>query len=261
MTTIARMSECSAKEVLFVAIEVGGARWKVGSTIGLGQKPRIKTVVAGDGEAFLAEIDRAKRRFGLAPTARVVCCHEAGRDGFGVHRGLLSEGIESLVVDPASVTVDRRKRRRKTDRLDVTKLVTNLIHWFAGQDKVWSVVQVPEVRDEDARHFHRELQSLRAERTRSDNRIRSLLATQGLRVKSTGKGFLEELAAARTWDGSEVPPQLRSRLQREHERRELVARQIGDLERQQREAVRTVKTKEMDDIRKLARPADYTEHR
>lgn len=253
MATTARVSECSAEEILFVAIDVGGAKWKVGSTIGLGQKPRIKSISAGDREGFLTEIWRAKARFGLAPTARVICCYEAGRDGFWIHRWLESEGIESPVVDPASISVERRKRRRKTDRLDVAKLVINLMHWFGGEEKVWSVVRIPTVREEDARHFHRELESLRRERTRSDNRIRSLLATHGLKIKRIGDGFLEELEGLRMWDGSRIPPQLRSRLEREYERRTLVDHQMKEMQSQQREAVRTVKSKEMDDIRKVAR--------
>lgn len=251
MDTTARKSECNAEEVLFVAIELGWGRWKVGTTVALAQKPRLKSVSGGDVEGFLEELERAKRRFGLAPTASVVCCYEAGRDGFWIHRCLESQGIETVVVDPASISVNRRKRRRKTDRLDAAKLLIHLMHWFAGQEKAWSVVQVPSVEDEDARQFHRELECLKKERTRSSNRIKGLLAAQGVRIKTVGKGFLEELRAAKLWDGSEVPCQLRDRLEREFERMQLTAQQIKELERQRAEALRRVKDVRLDKIRRL----------
>lgn len=253
MDTTAHGVECSAEEVLFVAVEMGWKRWKVGTTVALGQKPRMKSQAGGDLKAFVAELERARRRFGLSPAARVVCCYEAGRDGFWFHRFLEAQGIENVVVDPASVSVNRRRRRRKTDRLDAVKLLNHLIHWHQGQTKEWSVARVPTVADEDARQFHRELGCLRKERTRSVNRIKGLLAAQGVRLKRVGRDFLELLEEARLWDGSEVPPQLRSRLGREYERMQLVQRQMIELQRQQREALKRVDDPRLDQVRQLRR--------
>jgi hypothetical protein len=105
----------------------------------------------------LTEIKKAKLRFGLPADAPVVACYEAGRDGFWIHRFLVHEGVQNIVVDSASIEVSRRKRRAKSDRLDAIKLVSMLIRWHNGEKKVWSVVHVPTVADEDRRQLHREL--------------------------------------------------------------------------------------------------------
>lgn len=251
MDAAAREFEFSADEVLFVAVEMGWKKWKVGSTVGLGQKPRMKTIDAGDVKSFSSEMERAKKRFGLDGSAEVVSCFEAGRDGFWLHRFLEAEGFANVVVDPASVSVNRRKRRRKTDRLDAAKLLNHLIHWHEGQKKEWSVVEVPRVEDEDARHFHRELGCLQKERTRSINRIKGLLAGQGVRLAKIGEDFLQQLDEARLWDGSKIPGQLRARLGREYERMQLVAQQIAEMEGQRREAMKRVQDPRLEMIRKL----------
>ena len=253
MDTTAREFECNADQVLFVAVEMSWKKWKVGSTVGLGQKPRMKTIDAGDVKAFLSEVERAKRRFGLEVSTEVVSCFEAGRDGFWLHRFLEAEGFANVVVDPASVSVNRRKRRRKTDRLDAAKLLNHLIHWHAGQEKEWSVVTVPRVEDEDARQFHRELECLQKERTRSINRIKGLLAGQGIRLAKIGRDFLQLLNEARLWDGSKIPGQLRARLVREHERMQLVEKQTKELECQRREAVKRAQDPRLEMIRGLQR--------
>jgi len=135
---------------LYLAFELGNAEWKLGFTIGLGQSPRQRKIRAGDLVALQREIDLAKKRFNLA-AARVLSCYEAGRDGFWLHRYLVSQEKENLVVDSASIEVNRRARRAKTDRLDVKKLLTMLIRYDSGEQKVWSVVHVPSVEAEDSR--------------------------------------------------------------------------------------------------------------
>lgn len=253
MKTTAREKEYSAEPVLYLALELSVGKWKLGSTVAMGQKPRIKTIDAGDLEALYEEISRAKERFKLAAATGVVSCYEAGRDGFWIHRHLVKEGIENVVVDAASMEVNRRKRRAKTDRIDVRKLVVNLIRWREGEEKVWSVVQVPSEEDEDARQFHRELQALKKERTRHNNRITSLLATQGIRVKTVGAGFGGQLGKLRRWDGTPLPPQLKSRLERECDRWEGVNAQIMLLVSQRREALRVSKDARIEKVRRLQR--------
>ena len=102
---------------------------------------------------------------------RVVSCYEAGRDGFWLHRYLLSRGIQNQVVDSSSIEVNRRQRRAKTDRLDGDKLLTMLMRYWGGERDLWRVVQVPSVEEEDARQLHRELERLQKERTGHRSRL------------------------------------------------------------------------------------------
>jgi transposase len=131
-------------------------------------------IPSGDVEGLQQEIARAKQRFGLPEDARVVSCYEAGRDGFWLHRYLVAHGVENHVIDSASIEVNRRQRRAKTDRLDVRKLLTMLLRHMAGERKVWSVVRVPSVDEEDRRQLHREMQTAKQDRTRVINRIKGL---------------------------------------------------------------------------------------
>jgi transposase len=240
-------------QVLFVALELSAATWKIGSTVGLGQKPRVKNVSAGDLQGLAKEIKAAKARFGLDETAKVVSCYEAGRDGFWIHRALVSTGVENIVVDAASIQVNRRRRRRKTDRLDVNNLVTNLIRWWQGEDKVWSVVEVPGPQDEDARQVHRELETLKKERTGHINRIKGMLICQGVRLKEIDRHFGGRLQQVRMWDGKQLPPQLRARLEREYQRFEGVNKQILELEVQRRNTVKLSQDERIEKVRKLKR--------
>ena len=121
----------------------------------------------------------------------------------------------NLVVDSASIDVKRRHRRVKTDRIDVLKLMAMLIRYHNGEADVWSVVHVPSLEAEDARHLHRELLTIKSERTRLTNRIKGLLTTQGLSVSSVARGFADELDELRLWDSAPLPPQLHQRLLRE----------------------------------------------
>ena len=248
----ARYVEYTSDRVMFLALELSASKWKVGTTVGQGQKPREKKIDAGDLSGLLEEIARAKERFGLPAEARVVSCYEAGRDGFWIHRWLDAQGIESVVIDPASVQVDRRKKRAKTDRLDLGMLVRCLIRWFEGEPKVWSVVQVPSVKDEDDRQLHRELHALRGEQTRHTNRIKSLLISQGVKIPAKA-GFVGLLRSCRVWDSSPLPEQLVCRLEREYRRLEIVREQILQLEKQRREALRKSQDDKVEKVRQLMR--------
>jgi transposase len=132
--------ETAFTPTLFLAFELGVNKWKLGFTTGAAQRPRERQVPAGDCQTVLEEIRRAKSRFGLPVEAQVVSCYEAGRDGFWLHRFLVSHGVVNSVVDSASIEVNRRYRRAKTDRLDVHKLLTMLLRHTAGKRRsgVWS---------------------------------------------------------------------------------------------------------------------------
>jgi len=142
---------------LYLAFELGQKEWKLGFTVGFGQKPRERMVLAGNLYGVKREIEQAKRRFGLPREARVLSCYEAGRDGFWLHRYLVHIGVRSLVVDSSSIEVNRRARRAKTDKMDLGKLLTMLMRYDHGERKVWSVVKVPTVEQQDSRQLHREL--------------------------------------------------------------------------------------------------------
>jgi len=157
---------------LYMAFELGEKNWKLSLGDGV-RSPSRYTVAAGDTAMLLECIAKAKARCGLAPEASVRSCYEAGRDGFWLHRWLIAQGIESIVVDSASIEVNRRARRAKTDRLDADKLLSMLIRYHADEPRVWSVVRVPTLEEEDARRAHRELGRLGHERTAhiTSNRI------------------------------------------------------------------------------------------
>ena len=155
--------------MLYLALELGASNWKLAFTVGLGQKPRLKTITARSTLSLVLEIKAAKKRFGLPEDAPVLCCYEAGRDGFWLHRFLLAHGVQNQVVDSSSIEVNRRQRRAKSDRLDAVKLVEMLIRWHNGEHKVWSVVHAPSVEQEDQRQLHREMIKLKAERTAQTN--------------------------------------------------------------------------------------------
>ena len=124
---------------LFLAFELGRKHWKLGFTTGFGQKARERSVLGGDLERVGQEIAAAKKRFRLGEDAAVRSCHEAGREGFFLHRFLLQIGVDNTVVDSSSIEVKRRARRAKTDRLDVHKLLTMLLRYDGDEKKVWSV--------------------------------------------------------------------------------------------------------------------------
>jgi transposase len=228
----------TSKPVLYLAFELGWSEWKLGFATGPADNPRLRSIGGRNTEVLLTEIAKAKARFGLPGDAPVHSCYEAGRDGFWLHRFLASHGVDNQVVDSSSIEVNRRGRCRKTDRLDVGKLLSMLIRWHQGERKVWSVVQVPSVADEDRRQLHRDLGELKAQRVQHTNRIKGLLAGCGLSVCQIDAEFLEVLAKLRMWDGQSVPSELQQRLQREHQRWQLVDRQIKDLENERARRIR-----------------------
>jgi transposase len=239
-------------KALYLAFELSSKTWKLGLTVGFGQKARERDVSAGDLLTLQKEIDQAKKRFGLPPDAPVYSCYEAGRDGFWIHRALVEMGVDNVVVDPASIEVPRRKRRAKTDRLDVHKLLKLLLRYHLGEPKVWSVVRVPSVEDEDNRHLHRELLALKRERTQHVNRIKGLLAGVGVRLPLRLRLILEQLEKARLWDGSTLPPALHCRLRREHERLLCVQRQIVELEGDRAECLKECNSPAVKKARKMS---------
>src|SRR5215831_10099902 len=235
MTTAAthQESENTPEATLFVAFELREKTWKLGFTTGHGQKPRERTMTARHQECVLDEIAQAKRRLGLADTAPVVSCYEAGREGFWLHRFLQAHGITNQVVDSSAIEVNRRRRRAKSDGLDGRKLLSMLMRYEQGERQVWQGVNVPSVEAEDQRHRHRDLETLKRERGSTTTRIKGLLSSQGLRGTSL-TNLPEQLDALRLWDGSPMPPGLRRRVLRVYAHHTFLSEQIAAVEAERR---------------------------
>src|SRR5437763_14935792 len=215
---------------LLLAFELGDRSWKLGFTTGLGQPPRIRQVPAGAIDQVVEEVARAKRRLKLPANTSVISCYEAGREGFWLHRWLGAQGITNHVVDSSSIEVNRRARRAKTDKLDLTGLLNLLARYLLGDRRVWRVVRVPNVAEEDARQLHRSWETLQQDRTRLLCRLQGLLMTQGVRLHITAD-FLAQLDAVHLWDGTPVPAGLKARLTRVWAQLEVLDAQLQDLER------------------------------
>lgn len=249
MAATAQGTEYRIGGTLFVSMELSSRVWKVTSTSEVGGKVREKNVPAGDLAGVMEEFCKAKKKQGLREDAEVVSCYEAGRDGFWIHRELTLLGVTNLVVDPSSIEVDRRARRRKTDRIDGRKLLAHLLRWCGGE-RCWSVVAVPSIEEEDARQLHRELEALKRERTRHRNRISSLLVVHGIRAEITDD-FAERLSEMQLRDGRALPEHLCERLVRESERLHVVRAQIAELEAERRALIRTSSDPAIEMVRKL----------
>jgi transposase len=229
-------SECK----LLVAMELRNSKWMLAFTNG--QKVRRKSIEARDRGRFIQEVALAKEKLGFEADATVLCCYDAGRDGFWIYRWLVSEGLGCLVVDPASIEVPRRNRRAKTDRLDVESLVRLLGRYESGETQVWSVVRVPSEGQEDELRLHREMDRLKKERAGHTNRIKSLLVLHGIPLKASPFHLRKQLDDLRCWNGKALPEALREELRRELERYMQVHEQIKLLEKAKVEALKKPQT-------------------
>jgi len=252
MTTTATHNahDTTPGRALFVAFELSEKTWKLGFTTGHGQKPRERSIAARNQTRVLQEVAQAKRRFGLPETAPVFSCYEAGREGFWLHRFLEAQGIPNQVVDSSSIEVNRRKRRAKSDALDVRKLLSMLMRYAHGERDVWRVVRVPSVEAEDQRHLHRDLETLKQERASTTTRIKGLLSSQGVRLTSVNK-LPEQLEALRLWDGSPLPSGLRRRVLRVYAHHQFLSEQIAALEAERRARLQSAHDASIEKVHQL----------
>jgi len=218
---------------LYVSLELADKQWKLSLSDGR-RSPSRYTVDAGDTVAVLECLTNARTRCDLSAQCNVHSCYEAGRDGWWLHRWLIEQGIDNIVVDAASIEVNRRARRAKTDRLDGDKLLAMLIRHHAGE-RVWSVLREPSAEAEDSRRTHRELARLMHERIAHTNRIGSLLVLHNLRPHIIIGG--RDWAAWWGLHGTQVPPLLRAEIERESARLKLVKDQIRALEAARRQEI------------------------
>ena len=229
------LAACGEHATMYVAFELGKAKWKLGIVIPGSNKLSKYTVDGGDVAAVHALIDKAKTRSRkqTGRPVRIVSCYEAGYDGFWLHRWLEAQEIANRVLDPASVEVNRRSRRAKTDRLDLEKLMRALMRHEDGDRLACKMVHAPTPAQEDERRPSRERQRLIKERTGHVNRLKGLLHGQGVRdLWRRCKDFGAWLATLQTGDGRPLPGHLGDELKREHARLRLVEEQIDELEAQ-----------------------------
>jgi transposase len=222
---------------IFVSLELSRSTWLVTSlSPGKGEKMSKHSVPAGDVAGLLklfAEFKRkAQARSGQSYP--IITIEEAGLDGFWLHRVLEADGIESHVVDPASIATPRRRRRAKTDRLDGETLLRALLAYKRGEPRVCAMVVAPSPEEEDRRRLCRERRTLIDERIVHVNRIKGLLFAQGIAdyapLRRDRRRRLEDL---RTGDGRMLPSHLKMQVQRELERLELLLDQIQAVEAEQ----------------------------
>jgi transposase len=226
---------------IFFSTELSQKTWLITVYSPDREKVSRYAVKGGDHVELLKQIERictrVERALGYRP--RVVSCYEAGYDGFWLHRLLLAAGIENYVFDPASIAVEQRHRRAKTDRIDGEALLRTLMAYLRGEPRVVRIVHVPTEEQEDARRVTRERDRLVNERTAHVNRIKALLRLEGFAVgKPRRDDWLSWLADQRDWRGKPVPEKLLAEVTDEHERLMLINRQIADLERRSAEADR-----------------------
>ncbi len=218
---------------IFVAIEMSRSKWIVGSHIPGADKVSLHSLDCGDAAGLFTLIsklqDRTEKSIGIRPPT--LCCYEAGFEGFWLQRLLATAGHGVLVIDPASLLVNRRAKRAKTDRIDARAMVRALIGFNRGEDRVLNAIHVPTVEQEDERRLLRERHRLVKERTAHTNRIKGLLVTQGIvGFDPRARGAAQALATLRTGDGRPLGPRLSEELARELLRLRMVMDQLAVIE-------------------------------
>lgn len=219
---------------IFVSLELSRSKWLITSLSPGGGEKMSKHSVAADDVAGLLDRFAVLRKKAEARTGRcfpVIVIQEAGLDGFWIHRVLQAEGIESHVVDPASIATSRRRRRAKTDKIDGEALVRALLAYKRGEPRVCAMVRVPTPEEEDRRRLSRERKALTNERVRHVNRIKGLLFSQGVSsYEPKHRDRRKRLEALKTGDGRPLPAHLKMQIGRELDRLELLLEQIKTIE-------------------------------
>jgi transposase len=242
--------------ILAVALELSQKCWKIGLQDGLHEKPSIHNAYDEEPAKRVSEVDdfinAQKVKWGLPVNCQVVVMYEAGQDGFWLCRALKKLGYEALIIDPASIPVERYSRRAKTDRLDVIKLVNCLLAYLRGERDRMHAIRIPEEATEGQRHLIRDRGELQKEIQQHRDRMRKLLRTVG-NWDGVGSGFETRLHAGeiRCHDGSALPEQLQERLLRECERLALAGKQMFALESTLIEQLPTPAQERMQHLRKL----------
>lgn len=219
---------------IFVSLELSRSTWLITSlSPGNGEKMSKHSVTGGDVAALLHRFAQLqeKVRSRTGNQVPIVSIQEAGLDGFWIDRVLKANGIESYVVDPASIATSRRRRRAKTDKLDGEALVRALLAFKRGEPRVCAMVNAPSPEEEDRRRLCRERKVLIAERVKHVNRIKGLLFSQGISgYEPLRKNRRKQLDELHTGDSRPLPTHLKTQISRELDRLELLLEQITTVE-------------------------------
>src|SRR3974390_924427 len=232
-------TDTPAETILHGALELSKNSWLLALQFPDRVQPSLYPISGGDTVGLMTKLMAARDRWakvsGQAPS--IVLCYEAGYDAFWLARFLKARGIECLVIDAASLQVNRRGRRAKTDRIDVGMLLRSLIAWWRGERHVFSAVRIPSIEEEDLRRSHRERSRLVHERTAHINRIKGLLFGQGIRgIKVLSRREPLNIDELLTGEGRPLPPRLANEIARELERLTHVQKQLVAIERELDEA-------------------------
>ena len=223
----------SSEQHIHAALELSKNSWLLAIQSPERDNPSLHPIRGGDADGLMAKLDAARERVAkvTGEIPKVTLCYEAGYDGFWLARFLEQRGIACHVMEPASLQVNRRARRVKTDRIDVESILHTLIAWCRGERHVCSMVVIPSVAEEDLRRSHRERDRLIHERTAHINRIKGLLFGQGIRginVMARYKSLVP--AELVTGDGRPLPERLSHEITREIERLAQLQAQIVVIE-------------------------------
>lgn len=244
ISSSAQPAAAAEPATMFVALELSKSSWLVALHSPVADKISQHRLAGGDIAGLLELIARKQSQVEakLSRTIRILSCYEAGYDGFWLHRSLCARGIDSRVLDAASILVDRRSRRAKTDRLDAAGLLRTLMALDRGESRVCRVVRVPSLAQEDTRRRSRERARLVVERGQHSSRIKALLMTLGVREFGPARGDWEQrLEALRSADNHPLPPCLKAEITRECRRLHLVIEMIAEIESEQAAALDTGK--------------------
>ena len=218
---------------LVVAMELSGKSWQLGAVVpGVSRRPK-RGLKVGDTDELLRVLERWKAEAAKAgrTIARVVVAYEAGRDGFWIARHLIERGIEVQVMQPASIPVERKGRRAKTDRIDLDMLLRTLLAWLRGEPRVCAMVRVPSEEEEDLRRPGRERHKLTRERVSIENQIQSLLWLHGIYgFRPRLKKAKEKLEALRMRSGASLPRETMAQLRRLMDQQRLLSEQLAEID-------------------------------
>ena len=252
---------------IYAAVELSSTNWLLAIQAPDRNKVSRHQMPAGDSAKLIAHLEQARSRVQEqtdAPVA-VLTCYEAGRDGFWVHRVLQDNGIDNQVVDPASLLTDQKKKSKKTDRIDVRKILRALKLWHEGDPEACRMVHVPTPDQEDARRPVREAQRMKKEQTGHLNRINGLTAQHGIwHFKPLRRDWRDQLARLQTADGRPLPPGIEAEITRECERLHYLRGQLRQLAREdrarRREAQRSAEGKQPEEKTALEQRAELIAH-
>jgi transposase len=225
---------------MVVALELSGKTWEVGAVVpGLTRRPRQR-LQPRDMAGLLTRLEkwRTEAQRSGRTVQRIVLTYEAGRDGFWIARYLLTRGIEIQIMHPASIPVERKGRRAKTDRIDLDMLLRTYLAWLRGEPRVCSMVRIPTAAEEDLRRPERERERLVSERVALENRIGNLLCLHGVAgFKPRLKKAAERLEGLRGFAGEPLPPKLMEELRRLMVRHGVLSEQLKQIEAAREQAL------------------------